>query len=289
MESKIETVPKSKFSGEASCEEELLRVSSILTTKTKPEVSSDEALSNSEEEEPIEDEKDEKELKAVACSADSEDKTIGGQNESKYESVLESSDSDSDNGLEDEEEDGDEDEDDDDDKDDEDEDDDDDVQEIVQSSGGPPVQSIDDEDDEEDEEDAERGEGDDDDGEGKDDDGVNESNAEVSKREKARLVYYWGPVSLHHSTAKPLKSFSSHRCQPLKDYVRAVQSIKATIAERANAFRRQCCYLKLLLGWCICERESRRQLSQFLIVLMASVSVAPSSGLRDGSGNTVAQ
>ncbi|KAF5473886.1 hypothetical protein F2P56_005838 [Juglans regia] len=28
--------------------------------------------------------------------------------------------------------------------------------------------------------------------------------------------------------------------EPLKDYVRAVQSIKATIAERANAFRRQC-------------------------------------------------
>uniref|UniRef100_A0A2P2KL01 Uncharacterized protein n=1 Tax=Rhizophora mucronata TaxID=61149 RepID=A0A2P2KL01_RHIMU len=28
--------------------------------------------------------------------------------------------------------------------------------------------------------------------------------------------------------------------EPLKDYVRAVQSIKATIAERANAFRHQC-------------------------------------------------
>ncbi|CAI0430095.1 unnamed protein product [Linum tenue] len=28
--------------------------------------------------------------------------------------------------------------------------------------------------------------------------------------------------------------------EPLKDYVRAVQSIKATIAERANAFRQQC-------------------------------------------------
>ncbi|MED6182138.1 Sorting nexin-1 [Stylosanthes scabra] len=28
--------------------------------------------------------------------------------------------------------------------------------------------------------------------------------------------------------------------EPLKDYVRAVQSIKATIAERANAFRNQC-------------------------------------------------
>lgn len=28
--------------------------------------------------------------------------------------------------------------------------------------------------------------------------------------------------------------------EPLKDYVRAVQSVKATVAERANAFRRQC-------------------------------------------------
>ncbi|XP_062014158.1 uncharacterized protein LOC133730620 [Rosa rugosa] len=188
----------------------------------------------------------------------------------QYESISESSDSDSDDGLEDEEEDGDEDEDDDDDdddndaddEDDEDEDDDDDVQEVVQSSGGPPVQSIDDEDDEEDEEEAEGGdddddgEGDDDDDEGEDEvtgalragaveyperlgqpvcqyymrtgmskfgatckyhhpkqgggsaapvslnyygyplrpDGANESNAKVSKREKARLVYYWGPI-----------------------------------------------------------------------------------------------
>jgi sorting nexin-1/2 len=43
-------------------------------------------------------------------------------------------------------------------------------------------------------------------------------------------------VKLQKEAQELLMSFE----EPLKDYVRAVQSIKATIAERANAFRRQC-------------------------------------------------
>ncbi|KAK7345313.1 hypothetical protein VNO77_15914 [Canavalia gladiata] len=43
-------------------------------------------------------------------------------------------------------------------------------------------------------------------------------------------------VKLHKEAHQLLMNFE----EPLKDYVRAVQSIKATIAERANAFRRQC-------------------------------------------------
>lgn len=43
-------------------------------------------------------------------------------------------------------------------------------------------------------------------------------------------------VKLQNEAHQLLMNFE----EPLKDYVRAVQSIKATIAERANAFRRQC-------------------------------------------------
>ncbi|CAK8571363.1 unnamed protein product [Lathyrus sativus] len=43
-------------------------------------------------------------------------------------------------------------------------------------------------------------------------------------------------IKLQKEAHQLLMSFE----EPLKDYVRAVQSIKATIAERANAFRRQC-------------------------------------------------
>ncbi|XP_062012610.1 uncharacterized protein LOC133729140 [Rosa rugosa] len=63
--------------GKASGEEELLR---LLTPKTKPQVSSDEALSNFEEEEPINDEEDEEELEVVALSANSDDEDAAEDN-----------------------------------------------------------------------------------------------------------------------------------------------------------------------------------------------------------------
>ncbi|KAI4348944.1 hypothetical protein L6164_009604 [Bauhinia variegata] len=43
-------------------------------------------------------------------------------------------------------------------------------------------------------------------------------------------------IKLQREAQRLLMNFE----EPLKDYVRAVQSIRATIAERANAFRRQC-------------------------------------------------
>ncbi|XP_068331631.1 uncharacterized protein [Pyrus communis] len=131
---------------------------------------------------------------------ENEVKPLTAEQLEQYESQSESE-SESDDSVDEEEEDADEDEDDDDDDDadddeedddDEEEDDDDDVQEVVQSSGGPPIHSVDDEDDEdEDNEDGEGG-GDDDDGEGDDDDDDDEG--EPDEEDELGTEYLVRPV-----------------------------------------------------------------------------------------------